>query len=165
MNKRTEAFAKARDDAFFLLKFRLRSVDELFLRLKRKKFPEVTAREVVAFLKDKKFIDDNVFAKAWLNSRLKRSLGLRRIRQELGQKGVEKEVVESEISKVKGYSESEIVLGLAKKRLEKLKAVERAVAKRRVYAYLVRRGFSPEAVIDTLNQLCTQSSRNGRGAF
>ena len=154
MNKRTEFFDKARDYAFLLLKFRLRSENELSGRLKRKKFPEETVKEVVAFLKEKRFIDDSLFAKVWLNSRLKRSLGLRRIRQELRQKGIEKGVIETELGKVKGYYEAETVLELAKERLGKLKAVEPVKAKRRVYEFLLRRGFSPEIVIDTLNQLC-----------
>jgi len=154
LNKRTESFDKARDYAFLLLKFRLRSESELVQRLKLKKIPEETIKEVVSFLKEKKFIDDNVFARVWVNSRLKRPLGFRRIKQELRQKGIDKEVIETEVGKIKGYSEAETVLELAKERLDKLKAVEPATAKRRVYAYLARRGFSPEVIIDTLNPLC-----------
>jgi len=154
---------KARDYAFFLLKFRLRSENELLGRLIRKKFPEETAKEVVAFLKEKRFIDDNLFAKAWLNSRLKKPLGLRRIRQELRQKGIDKAVIETEIGRVEGYSEAEAVLELAKERLGKLKTIEPIRAKRRVYEFLLRRGFSPEIVVDTLNQLCTPPFLGGRG--
>ena len=154
MNKRTESFDKARDYAFFLLKFRLRSENELAQRLKLKKFPEESVKEVISFLREKKFIDDNVFAKAWINSRLKRPLGLRRIKQELRQKGVDKEIIEEQSSGVKDYSEAGTVLDLAKRRLNILKGTDQVIAKRRVYAFLLRRGFSPEIVIDTLNQLC-----------
>ncbi|MDD5196969.1 MAG: regulatory protein RecX [Candidatus Omnitrophica bacterium] len=156
MNKRTESFDKARDYAFLLLKFRLRSEDELVQRLKLKKIPAETIKEVISFLKEKKFIDDNVFAKAWINSRLKRPLGLRRIKQELRQKGVDKEIIEEQTAKVEDYTEGKIVLDLAKGRLNRLKGIDQVSAKRRVYAFLLRRGFSPEVVIDTLNQLCTQ---------
>jgi regulatory protein len=156
LNKRTESFAKARDYAFFLLKFRLRSENELAGRLKLKKIPAETIKEVVSFLKEKRFIDDNVFARAWINSRLKKPLGLRRIKQELRQKGVDKEIIEAQTAKLEDYSEGKTVLDLAKGRLNRLKAAEPVVAKRRVYAFLLRRGFSPEVVIDTLNQLCTQ---------
>ena len=154
MNKRTESFDKVRDYAFFLLKFRLRSENELAQRLKLKKFPEEAIKEVISFLKEKKFIDDNVFAKAWINSRLRKPLGLRRIKQELRQKGVDKEIIEEQSSGVKDYSEAETVLDLAKRRLNILKGTDQVIAKRRIYAFLLRRGFSPEIVIDTLNQLC-----------
>jgi len=154
LNKRTEIFDKARDYAFFLLKFRLRSENELIQRLKLKKIPEKTIKELVAFLKEKKFIDDNIFAKAWINSRLRKPLGLRRVKQELRQKGVDKEIIESQSSGVTDYSETDTVLDLAKRRLNILKGTDQVIAKRRVYAFLLRRGFSPEIVIDTLNQLC-----------
>ncbi len=137
-----------------MLKFRLRSENELWQRLRLKKIPEETIKEVISFLKEKGFIDDNVFARAWLNSRLKRPLGLRRIRLELRQKGVDKEVIEQETVKLKDYSEGQTVLGLAKARLNRLKGMEPDSAKRRLYSYLLRRGFSPEVVTDTLNQLC-----------
>jgi len=144
--------------AFFLLKFRLRSEKELYERLKKKKFPEGEIKKVIAFLKDKKFIDDRAFVKAWVNSRLRQLVGLKRIRQELRQKGIAKEAIEDKLSEVKSdYSESEIVVNLATDRLRKLKDVDPQKAKSRVYGYLIRRGFSPDIVIDTLNKLCKQT--------
>jgi len=137
-----------------LLKFRLRSADELAKRLKHKKFPEETTKRVISFLKEKRFIDDTLFAKAWLDSRLKKSLGLRRIRQELKLKGVDKEIVEEQINNIKSYSETETVSEIAKERLIKLRGIEQRSAKAKVYGYLIRRGFAPEIVVDTLNQLC-----------
>jgi len=165
LNKRAESFDQARNYAFFLLKFRLRGENELVQRLQLKKIPEETIKEVISFLKEKRFIDDNVFAKAWIDSRLKRPLGLRRIKQELRQKGVDKEIIEAQTAKVKDYSEVETVLDLAKARLNRLKGIDQLSAKRRVYAFLLRRGFSPEIVIDTLNQLCTPFFQKSRGAF
>lgn len=136
-----------------LLKFRLRSEKEIRVRLKKKKFDQKIIEETVAFLKDQDFINDNYFAKAWLESRLKRPLGLRRIKEELRQKGIDKEIINSQISEIKkDYSEEEIVAEIAKARFNRLKNIEPQKAKRRLYAYLLRRGFSPEIVIDVLNQ-------------
>ena len=69
---------------------------------------------------------------------------------------IENQLKESdeEIAKLKDYSEAGTVLDLAKRRLTRLKGVEPDSAKRRLYAFLLRRGFSPEIVADTLNQLC-----------
>ncbi|MCK9571842.1 MAG: recombination regulator RecX, partial [Candidatus Omnitrophica bacterium] len=86
---------KARAYAFLLLKFRLRSAKELEQRLKQKGFSEQLSRETVKFLQDKEFIDDRVFARGWVSSRLKRPFGLRRIKQELLQKGLDKEIIET----------------------------------------------------------------------
>ena len=149
---------RAKNYAFLLLKFRLRSEKEIYQRLKKKKFPENIIQETLFFLRAQKFIDDNFFAKTWIESRLKKPLGLRRIKQELKLKGLDKEIIDSQIGEIKkGYSEEGIVIKIAQQRLNKLKGIEPIKAKSRVYGYLLRRGFSPEIIIDALNQLCKQT--------
>lgn len=145
---------RARAYAFFLLKFRLRSEAELMARLKLKGFTEALARETVEFLKDKKFIDDRLFAKGWVAARLKRPFGKRRIRQELIGKGLDKQIIEDSLGEAKeDYSESRIASQLAQQRFSKLAGIGPQKAKARVYAYLLRRGFSPDIVNDVLSQL------------
>lgn len=152
MKNNREALQKARDYAFLLLKFRLRSEKEICQRLKKKRFDEEIIRDTVSFLKDKGFIDDNLFAKTWIESRIKKPLGLRKIRQELNLKGIDKEIIDTQISEIKkDYCEQDLVKKIAKVRLSKLKDIEPRSAKRRVYAYLLRRGFSPEIIIDALS--------------
>ena len=160
MRNNEEALQKARDYAFLLLKFRLRSEKEIYQRLKRKRFDEEVIKQTLSFLNDRGFIDDNLFAKAWIESRIKKPLGLRRIRQELNLKGIDKEIIDSEICEIKkDYSEPDLVKEIAKVRLAKLKGIEPHSARRRVYAYLLRRGFSPEIVIEALSStLCKQTS-------
>lgn len=160
MRNNEEALQKARDYAFLLLKFRLRSEKEIYQRLKRKRFDEEVIKQTLSFLNDRGFIDDNLFAKAWIESRIKKPLGLRRIRQELNLKGIDKEIIDSEIREIKkNYSEPDLVKEIAKVRLAKLKGIEPHSARRRVYAYLLRRGFSPEIVIEALSStLCKQTS-------
>ncbi|KPK99149.1 MAG: hypothetical protein AMJ95_00875 [Omnitrophica WOR_2 bacterium SM23_72] len=154
MRNREELVEKARNYAFLLLKFRLRSEQELCQRLKRKKFEEPIIGKTLAFLKARGFIDDQVFARAWVTARLKKPLGLRRIRQELRAKGIEEEIIDSQIREIKkDYPEGEIVKQLAKTKLGKMKDLEPRVAKRRVAAYLLRRGFPPETVTDVISQV------------
>jgi len=157
---------KAREYAFLLLKFRLRSEKELLQRLKQKGFSEELSQETVNFLKDKEFIDDRVFAKGWVSSRLKRPFGLRRIEQELVQKGLDKEVIEDALRQYRGqsrktgqspleedYDEGSVIRDLAEKRFSKLKGIESLKARQRVYAYLIRRGFSPDLVGEACKKL------------
>jgi regulatory protein len=156
---RSNDFEAAKAYAFLLLKFRLRSEGELESRLKRKKFSPEVVKKTASFLKEKKFIDDVLFARGWIQSRLRRSLGARRITTELKLKGINKEIIERELSLFKeNYSEQEVVTRLAEERLKKLKTTEPRSAMRRVYAYLARRGFSPEIITDVLHNLCRQTS-------
>jgi SOS response regulatory protein OraA/RecX len=50
------------------------------------------------------------------------------------------------------YSEKEIVSEIIRTRLAKLKDIDPQSAKRRTFAYLLRRGFSPGIVSECLNQ-------------
>jgi regulatory protein len=152
VSKGRESLDQAKNYSFLLLKYRLRSEKEIYARLKRKGFDQEVIRQTISFLKDKEFIDDTIFTRAWIESRLKKPLGIRRIRQELNLKGIDKGLIESSIGELKkNYPERELVEGIARKRLEKLKGIEPRLARQRVYAYLLRRGFSPEIIIDVLS--------------
>ena len=145
---------KARAYAFLLLKFRLRSQAELLQRLKQKGFSGELSQSTVDFLKDKEFINDRVFAKGWVSSRLKRPFGLRRIKQELAAKGLDEEIIEDSLAQARNdYNEIQVVSQLARQRFSRQKGIEPQKAKSRVYAYLLRRGFSPDTVSDIVKQL------------
>ena len=157
-NIRVDQLQKAKNYAFLLLKFRPRSEKEIGERLKRKKFDPAVIRETILFLKENGFIDDSYFAKVWLESRIKKPLGLKKLRVELRQKGVDKEIIDSQIEEIsKGYCEKDTVLKLARARLNSLKGIEPQKKKNRLYGYLMRRGFLPEQIIDAVNQLCKQT--------
>ncbi len=152
--RRSVSADKAKEYAFFLLKFRLRSEHELMQRLKQKGFAEESCREAVDFLKDRNFIDDRVFAKGWVAGRLKRPFGLKRIKMELLQKGLAKEVIEDAFAGMKaGYDESAIISQLARQRFSRFKGIDLIKAKQRVYGYLMRRGFSPGLIRDAVDKL------------
>jgi regulatory protein len=149
-----ESFEKAKNYSFLLLKFRPRSEYEIRERLKRKKFDEPVIKAVLAFLKEKKFIDDEAFTRAWVDFRLKKSLGLRRITQELRLKGIDKDTAAQVLEEAKErYSEPEAIAAVGREKLERLKGIEPQKARRRLYAFLMRRGFSPGAIIDFLEQV------------
>jgi regulatory protein len=151
---KTGSLQKARNYAFILLKFRQRSAKEIIQRLKRKHFEDPVIKETVAFLKEHAFIDDTAFARAWVESRLKKPLGIRRIRQELRIKGIDNGIIERSIKELRpDYSEEEVVSRIAADKFNRLKGIEPQKAKQRIYSYLLRRGFSPDIISDTLSQL------------
>ena len=144
---------KARGYAFFLLKFRPRSSLELRLRLKKKGFAGDTIEETLAFLKAKKFIDDFAFAREWIECRLKKPYGLKRITQELILKGIEPKIIERIFGEVKkDYCEEEVVAQLVKKKRAHGRDEEPEKTKQRLYSYLLRRGFSADVALAALNK-------------
>lgn len=144
----------AKEYAFLLLKFRMRSEKELVNRLKRKKFDEDVIKDALFFLKEKRFLDDVLFSKLWLQERLKKPYGLVRLRQELKLKGIPKEIIDTQVELLKDdYCEEEIVSRLAKDRSSKLKGVEPDKARQRIYGFLLRRGFSAQSVTEAVKRL------------
>ena len=151
-NKDTGQLQKAKNYAFLLLKFRPRSEKEIILRLKQKKTADKIIKETIDFLKSKDFLDDASFARAWVQSRIRRPLGLRRIRQELKIKGIEQETIDNQIAAIKeGYCEETIVAKIVKERFAKLKGIAPDKTRRRIFDYLVRRGFSSDIITEVIN--------------
>ncbi len=145
---------KAREYAFLLLKYRQRSVRELGDRLRRKKFPEEVIGQVTAFLVEKGFLDDKAFVGAWIASRAGRKFGARRIRQELRLKGIAPGLINEGLREMEGRRpEEETIRAIAEEKLRKMGDIDPQTAKRRIYAYFLRRGFSPDAVTEVLNGL------------
>jgi regulatory protein len=145
---------KARNYAFLLLKYRLRSTKELGDRLRLKKFPAEIIEQVVRALEEKGFLDDRAFVKAWIASRASQRFGSRRIRQELRLKGIDPGLIDEGLREMaERFPEDETIRAVAEEKFRKLRDLDPQTAKRRIYAYFLRRGFSPEAVIDIINGL------------
>jgi regulatory protein len=148
--------------AFLLLKFRPRSEKEIRERLGRKNFSESIIEKTVQFLTEKKFINDRIFAEAWIDFRISKLFGIRRIKRELHGKGIEARIIDESIVRIqKDYSEEDIVEQSARERLEKLKGIDRIKAKNRVYAYLLRRGFTSSVVLEVVNRLMGEAGDRG----
>ncbi|RKY28916.1 MAG: hypothetical protein DRP74_09395 [Candidatus Omnitrophota bacterium] len=153
MSANADSINKARNYAYLLLKFRLRSEKEISDRLKRKKFTPEVIRKTLQFLREKGFINDFEFARSWVNSRVKKPLGILRLKQELKVKGINPDIAEAVLKDLKSnYAEEKIVRELAQEKFKRIKGAEEK-KKRRVFNYLLRRGFSPAAIIGSLNQL------------
>ncbi len=146
-----QALTKAKGVVSRLFRFRPRSEQEIRAKLTEKGFSGTIIAETVAYFKKIRLIDDTLFARGWIQSRLNKPFGIKRIRLELKAKGVDEETLNQEFGKAKeNYSEPDAIFRLAAKRLKTYQSLEKAVAKRRLSGYLLRRGFSPGAVSKTL---------------
>ncbi|HDZ77464.1 MAG TPA: regulatory protein RecX [Candidatus Omnitrophica bacterium] len=83
-----------------LLKVRLRSEEELLIKLKENKFSSLIIDQVIISLKKSGYLDDFNFAARWVSQRIKKPLGFRKLRFELRQKGVDGKIIDSVFSEV-----------------------------------------------------------------
>jgi len=110
--------------------------------MKQKKFPEDTIDATIEFLKDKKFLNDSVFSRSWIENAIKRSIGLRRIKRELLQKGVPLAVVEESLAQAQqGYSEDRTVQDLISRKIEAMKGQDARKVKQKSTPSLSAVGF------------------------
>jgi regulatory protein len=144
-------FTKAKNCAYRLIKFRLRSEKEIRDKLKEKKFSPVIIGEVVDFLKKTGLVDDVLFARLWIQGRISRSIGLRRLRFELKKKGIEKDIVEKTLGNIgEQYREEDVIQEVIALRLKKMRFRDPAKIKSSLYGFLLRRGFPQDKVYDAL---------------
>ena len=146
--------SNAKTSAFRFLKIRERSVFELRAKLAAKGISKATVDETVAFLLEKKFLDDRAFAQGWIRYRQARPYGAGRIRMELRQKGIAEELIQEELGQAFGeYAEDDVVWDLACRRAGRYHGIDPAKRKKRIFDFLARRGFSLDAITKAVKKI------------
>lgn len=148
---------EARATALRLLARRLRSRRELAHALRRRGVSRLTQLAVLEELERAGWIDDSRFARAWVRDRLAlRPAGVRRLRAELAARGVDRAVIAAALAELlPAADEEEVALGQAKARLRRLRGLPPPVVRRRVAAWLARRGFRSEVIAAVLRTVLT----------
>lgn len=151
-----DALWKARESALNLLSFRARTATELRRRLREKGFADEVVERAVAELVEKGLVDDSAFAETFVRDRVRlRPKGPRRLVQELRAKGVDVDTAEEAIEEVmRGEETSELELARAAvARWARRPGEDAQKARRRLYGFLVRRGFGGETVRQLLEEV------------
>jgi regulatory protein len=139
------------ESAAAFLGVRARSESEVTHRLIKLGYPPALVDEVVTQLIDMHYLDDEAFARAWVESRDRsRPRGQNALRRELALKGVSRdivdEVLEERASSVDdGDADRDAALALLERRRSALERIpDPARRRQRAYALLARNGFDPE---------------------
>jgi regulatory protein len=140
--------SKANNNAYSLLRSRPRAEREIKDRLKAKGYADGVIEEVVAGLRKAGEIDDAKFAKFWVESRMRMNpVGDTVLRYELKNKGIGQAIIDSALEEKKNvYDEYEIASSMARERFARFKKLDRRKAMKRLYDFLLRRGFGFDTV-------------------
>jgi regulatory protein len=148
-----DELGKAVDKALAFLTVRPRSIREVRDRLAKKEIPPPVVDAVIARLAGWGYIGDEGFARYWIENRgAHQPRGKRLLRQELWQKGVARETVDQALDDTE-LDEGADALALARKRLPQLRGLDEQTQRRRLGAYLQRRGYdwpTAKRALDTL---------------
>lgn len=154
----------ASDRALDLLAFRPRSAVELRRRLVQKQVPAAHAEAAVARLVAAGIVDDAAYARAVARSKaLGAGASRRRVGQELARRGVEREAAEAAIAEVweeEAVDQSETVERLARKRLGSLRGEDAHTQRRRLYAFLARRGYDADEIRRAIDAVLAEAAED-----
>jgi regulatory protein len=150
----------ARAVALRILAVRSLPERELVRRLVRRGHAKPLVEQAVASLKELGLVNDAEFAKAYVRTRVKgQRHGPRRMLGDLRRLGVNEKVAQkalSETIEADGVDLKTTLREAAAKKARTLSKLEPEVARRRLRAFLVRRGFSGTEVSSVLRELAAQ---------
>ncbi len=142
----------AKEIAYKFLSYKPRTQKEVTDRLRAKGFQSNLVSRVVEELKNYGFINDLEYARNFvLNKSRSKTLGVLALKRELLSKGLSNEIIDEVLSERESLiDEFEIALDLAQRKLKQIKSLkrrnERNKYKRRIYEFLLRRGFKLETI-------------------
>jgi regulatory protein len=129
---------------------------DLERRLLRKGHPQPAAEAALARAAELGLLDDAAYARDFVQTRAARGRGPGRLLRDLLAMGVERSHIDRAIAAEwpEGSDRETVPHALAAKRAAQLRDLPRPVQRRRVLAYLARRGFSGRDIGEIVSRLC-----------
>ncbi len=138
--------------ALKLLSMRMHSEKELLKKLYAKKFPSGEIKALMEKLKEKKLISDSAFARAYTDQLRNKATGDVKIKFQLRRKGISDKTIEEHFDRESSEDQRKRALDLAQLKLKPGKERDQK-EKKRIYDYLVRKGFDYEICRDVMGKL------------
>ena len=140
--------------AINFLSYRPRSSAEIRRNLRKYEVPELCIEPTVERLAENGFVNDKDFAQTWVENRNTfRPRGARALRAELRQKGISDEVIQSTLDEMVDEEKLVYLAGIKKARKLLRHEIEWQDFRKKLAAFLARRGFSYGVISPILSQL------------
>jgi len=129
-----------------LLSRRIYSRYEISGKLKNKGYPEKIVAELIFWLENNNYINDELFAEMWAQFRLQnKPIGRYKLNQELRVKGIKQDIIQKVIDKTyKEMNELTLAHNLIKEKMVASEIKNIRIDPKKIYNFLLRRGFSTE---------------------
>jgi len=150
------------DKGLDLLAVRARSSRDLQARLRRTGAAEADIAWVIDRLTAQGFLDDASYARSVARGRmLSGGVSRRRVESELRRVGIASDVTAAAIADTVaevGFDEHDAACGAARKRLRALGTLDSTTRRRRLHAWLSRRGYQPDLVLRVLLEVIGEAA-------
>ncbi|MDD3296030.1 MAG: RecX family transcriptional regulator [Candidatus Omnitrophica bacterium] len=142
-------YIKALNYSFLLLRYRLRSKNEMISRLKKKKYGSAVIKRIVRYLSQYNYINDKEFCRVFIESGLQKGWGPRKIDFNLAKLGVDVRLRSEMLGRGVDYSfqiqrlidKKDASLGPVKDKIAAKKKLQK------ILRYLLNRGFSYQDIM------------------
>jgi len=142
---------EAYDAAVRYLGSRPRSVSEIKRHLRTKRFDEAAQDKAIDALRAQRYIDDEAFARYWVDQRARfRPKGRRAIVSELTDKGVARETIDMVLGEADPDSETKRAREAVRRPMTRWLAMTDPERKRKIHQYLATRGFSYDVIEEVI---------------
>ncbi|MFO7637740.1 MAG: RecX family transcriptional regulator [bacterium] len=142
---RDDQLSRAKEYAALLLSYRARTEKEMQERLARKGFAPDIVAAAMDRLRELRLLDDEQYARDFTRDRV--TIGRKgkwNVRGELMKRGVARKAIEAALAEAP--DELAVARDLAARYRQRHARLEPEVLRRRLYAMLARRGFSPDVI-------------------
>jgi regulatory protein len=155
--------SRATEAALVFLSYRPRSEKEVRDRLRRGGYEPDAIEHAIGRLHEWRYLDDADFARRWVENRTAhRPRGKRLLQQELRHKGIDGEIARDAIDDA-DLDETGAAEALARRRLPSYAGDEPAAIRRRLGAYLARRGYGYDVIRIALDRALGEAEDEGDG--
>ena len=153
--------SRATEAALVFLSYRPRSEKEVRDRLRRGGYEQDAIEHAIARLHEWRYLDDADFARRWVEIRTAhRPRGKRLLQQELRHKGIDSETARDAIDEA-DLDETGAAEALARRRLPAYAGDEPTAMRRRLGAYLARRGYGYDIIRIALDRALGEDEGDG----
>ena len=150
-NPTSDPLAEARERLISFLSTRPRSVEEARERLQRAGFSSTVIEDVLQDAEERGWLDDAAFAKLWVEDRLMTNpRGPKLLRYELRDKGVDDVHIQQALDEA-DIDEFRLAQDLIERQKSRYWRDDSQARKRKLFAFLQRRGFNYRAIRDALD--------------
>jgi regulatory protein len=128
---------------------------DLARRLLRKGHPRPAIEAALERIHSLGLLDDAAYARTYVHTRAARGRGPSRLTRDLLSMGVERSLIDRALADEwpEGSDQTAVPLALARKRAGQLGGLPRQTKRRRVVAYLARRGFTGREISDMVEEV------------
>lgn len=135
------------------LKVRLRSIKEMKDYLLKKDDNNLVVNKVCTLLKENKYLDDNVFARAYVKDKMRfTTKGDYKIKKELSSLGVESPIIEDIFMEINNADFEEKIKKIIEKDIRTNKKYRGDYLKNKIYNHLLSQGYSASLIIPIINK-------------